>query len=189
MAVVCTRRMPPNAVHNRCSCRNIRLWTGAGSLIQMAGVIEVRSSRERGRGRGRGMANFIWYVLLSTSMAVIAVGAVWFVRGYLNGTPPRISFFGPKAEPRLAVVDHANVDGRRRLVLVRRDNIEHLIMTGGPVDVVIETGIPARPVAAHVEELEAPSSVAQPVLPAQPVFSRAPRTLGTAAAGKEGAAG
>ncbi len=27
-------------------------------------------------------------------------------------------------------------------MLVRRDNVEHLIMTGGPVDVVIETGIP-----------------------------------------------
>jgi formyltetrahydrofolate deformylase len=29
------------------------------------------------------------------------------------------------------------VDGRRRLVLIRRDDVEHLIMTGGPVDVVI----------------------------------------------------
>jgi flagellar protein FliO/FliZ len=134
------------------------------------------------------MANFIWYALISASMAVFAVGAVWVVRGYLNGTPPRISFFGPRPEPRLAVVDHANVDGRRRLVLVRRDNTEHLIMTGGPVDVVIETGIPARPAAARAEELEAPSP--PPVLPAQPVFKRAPRTLGTASASAtEGATG
>lgn len=43
---------------------------------------------------------------------------------------------------RLGVVETAGVDGRRRLVLIRRDNVEHLIMTGGPVDVVIETGIP-----------------------------------------------
>lgn len=125
------------------------------------------------------MANFIWYVLLSASMAVIAVGAVWVVRGYLNGTPPRISFFGPRPEPRLAVVDHANVDGRRRLVLVRRDDTEHLIMTGGPVDVVIETGIAARPVVVRREEVETKPSV-QPVLSAQPVFTRAPRTLGNA---------
>ena len=137
------------------------------------------------------MANFIWYALVSASMAAIAVGAVWIVRGYLNGTPPRISFFGPRPEPRLAVVDHANVDGRRRLVLVRRDNTEHLIMTGGPVDVVIETGIPARAatVAVVSEEVAAVSSV-QPSVPVQPVFSRAPRTLGTAAAGTtEGATG
>jgi hypothetical protein len=134
------------------------------------------------------MANFIWYALTSASIAVLAVGAVWVLRGYLNGTPPRISFFGPKPEPRLAVVDHANVDGRRRLVLVRRDNTEHLIMTGGPVDVVIETGIPARPAPARGEALEPPPP--PPVLPTQPVFTRAPRTLGTTSATTvEGATG
>jgi flagellar protein FliO/FliZ len=43
--------------------------------------------------------------------------------------------------PRLAVIDAAAVDGRRRLVLVRRDNIEHLLMIGGPTDIVVETNI------------------------------------------------
>src|SRR5246127_4790912 len=50
--------------------------------------------------------------------------------------------------PRLAVIDAAAVDGRRRLVLVRRDNIEHLLMIGGPSDIVVESNIvranPAR---------------------------------------------
>ena len=43
--------------------------------------------------------------------------------------------------PRLAVIDAAAVDNRRRLVLVRRDNIEHLLMIGGPTDIVVETNI------------------------------------------------
>ena len=43
--------------------------------------------------------------------------------------------------PRLAVIDAAAVDGRRRLVLVRRDNIEHLLMIGGPSDIVVEPNI------------------------------------------------
>ena len=43
--------------------------------------------------------------------------------------------------PRLAVIDAAAVDGRRRLVLVRRDNIEHLLMIGGPTDIVVEANI------------------------------------------------
>jgi flagellar protein FliO/FliZ len=56
--------------------------------------------------------------------------------------------------PRLAVIDAAAVDGRRRLVLVRRDNIEHLLMIGGPTDIVVEANIvramPARdPMAAR----------------------------------------
>ncbi|MDB5547892.1 MAG: flagellar biosynthesis protein FliO, partial [Tardiphaga sp.] len=50
--------------------------------------------------------------------------------------------------PRLAVIDAAAVDGRRRLVLVRRDNVEHLLMIGGPTDIVVESNIiragPAR---------------------------------------------
>lgn len=43
--------------------------------------------------------------------------------------------------PRLQVLDATAVDSRRRLVLVRRDNIEHLIMIGGPTDLVIESRI------------------------------------------------
>ncbi len=44
-------------------------------------------------------------------------------------------------QPRLAVIDAASVDGRRRLVLIRRDNVEHLMMIGGPTDVVVEANI------------------------------------------------
>jgi len=39
------------------------------------------------------------------------------------------------------VIDAAAVDGRRRLVLVRRDNVEHLLMIGGPTDIVVEPNI------------------------------------------------
>jgi len=44
-------------------------------------------------------------------------------------------------QPRLAVVDASSVDGRRRLILIRRDNVEHLLMIGGPTDVVVELNI------------------------------------------------
>ncbi len=45
---------------------------------------------------------------------------------------------------RLGVVEAAIVDKRRRLVLVRRDSTEHLVMIGGPQDVVVESGITRR---------------------------------------------
>jgi flagellar protein FliO/FliZ len=48
---------------------------------------------------------------------------------------------GRGRQPRLAVVDAAMVDGRRRLVLIRRDNVEHLLIIGGPTDVVVEQNI------------------------------------------------
>ncbi|WP_137131255.1 flagellar biosynthetic protein FliO [Rhizobium sp. FY34] len=48
---------------------------------------------------------------------------------------------GKNRQPRLQVLDAAAVDARRRIVLVRRDNVEHLVMIGGPTDIVIESGI------------------------------------------------
>lgn len=52
---------------------------------------------------------------------------------------------------RLTIVDNLQVDPRRQLLIVRRDNVEHLILTGGPQDVVIESGIPVEhpPLAAR----------------------------------------
>lgn len=49
-------------------------------------------------------------------------------------------------ERRLQVVEVLPVDARRRLVLVRRDRTEHLILLGQGEDVVVERGIaePAR---------------------------------------------
>jgi len=54
-------------------------------------------------------------------------------------------------QPRLAVIDAAAVDGRRRLILIRRDNVEHLLMIGGPTDVVIEPNI-VRAAAANRDQ-------------------------------------
>lgn len=42
---------------------------------------------------------------------------------------------------RLSVSEYQEIDKQRHLVLVRRDGVEHLLMIGGPQDVVIETGI------------------------------------------------
>jgi flagellar protein FliO/FliZ len=42
---------------------------------------------------------------------------------------------------RLEIVETASVDGRRRLVLVRRDNVEHLLIIGQNSETVVETSI------------------------------------------------
>ena len=93
-----------------------------------------------------------WLIFVVFIAALLIAGGL-LLRGYLNtGTPKGAlkdalsgNFFGPRAPKRLEVTDQANVDGRRKLLLIRRDGIEHLIMTGGPVDVVIETGISPPP--------------------------------------------
>lgn len=48
----------------------------------------------------------------------------------------------PSARRRLSITEACNVDGKRRLVLVRRDSVEHLIMlTANGSGVVVERGI------------------------------------------------
>jgi flagellar protein FliO/FliZ len=71
-------------------------------------------------------------------LALIGVAA-WLVRRFATN---RLGANTNRSRmPRLAVIDAAAVDGRRRLVLVRRDNVEHLLMIGGPSDIVVEPNI------------------------------------------------
>lgn len=42
---------------------------------------------------------------------------------------------------RLTVIDTVQIDPRRKVVILRRDNVEHVIMTGGPQDLLLESGI------------------------------------------------
>lgn len=99
------------------------------------------------------MQSYIFWTLVLAVLALISAGIAVFARSYLNGMAPSSLLFRQKGARRLEVVDHAAVDSRRKLILIRRDGIEHLIMTGGPVDVVIETGI--TPPAAQPVEAEA----------------------------------
>src|SRR5271170_4467790 len=68
----------------------------------------------------------------------LILAVAWAVRRFGSG---RLGANTRGRQPRLAVIDYASVDGRRRLILVRRDNVEHLLMIGGPTDVVVEPNI------------------------------------------------
>ena len=53
-----------------------------------------------------------------------------------------------KQGSRLGISEYYEIDKTRRLVLIRRDDIEHLVMIGGPQDIVIEPGIGLEDVVA-----------------------------------------
>ena len=77
---------------------------------------------------------------LAAVLALIA-GLSWLLRRYgagLNVAP------GLRGQ-RIGVVAFSPVDGKRRLALIRRDNVEHLVLLGPNQETVIETGIPAPP--------------------------------------------
>jgi hypothetical protein len=50
-------------------------------------------------------------------------------------------------QARLSVIETAAVDVRHRLVLVKRDNVEHLLLVGGPTTIVVEPNIARTPAA------------------------------------------
>jgi len=138
----------------------------------------MQIERSAGTPRVESMEILSWLLFVIFIAALLVVGGL-LLRGYLvTGSPGGAlkdalagNFFGPRPPKRLEVVDQTNVDGRRKLLLIRRDDVEHLIMTGGPVDVVIETGI-QQPEARKSEARE----------PSAPIFQRSPRALSDAVA-------
>ena len=94
---------------------------------------------------GPNFAPAALWTLLALVVLVIVLVIVRIVRSMTFGT---FVAGGRNRKTRLAVMDAAAVDSQRRLVLVRRDDVEHLILIGGPTDVVVERDIrlhaPAR---------------------------------------------
>src|SRR6266851_5172297 len=99
-----------------------------------------------------------FFIAFAVVLALIGLTA-WLVRRFGAN---RLGGAGARGrQPRLAVIDAATVDGRRRLVLIRRDNIEHLLMIGGPTDLVVEPNIVravgAREVTREPGRIETPA--------------------------------
>jgi len=78
------------------------------------------------------------------ALAVVIVGIVlvlWLLK-LLQGATGRAT---RGRNRRLAVVESLALDPKRQLLIIRRDNVDHLILTGGAQDLVIETGIAVDP--------------------------------------------
>ena len=91
------------------------------------------------------------FVIAFVVVLALIGAATWLVRRF---GAPRLDAGARNRQPRLAVIDSAAIDGRRKLVIIRRDNVEHLLMIGGPSDVVVETNI-VRAAAAVARETPA----------------------------------
>ncbi|WP_284777507.1 flagellar biosynthetic protein FliO [Agrobacterium sp. lyk4-40-TYG-31] len=111
--------------------------------------------------------NNLIVAVVGVGVALLALAIIlWLIRRR-GGSSPFIRG-GKTRQPRLQVLDAAAVDARRRLVLVRRDNVEHLVMIGGPTDIVIESGIGAIPFMKDVRDPQ------DDMLPAPPVEKAIP---------------
>lgn len=78
-------------------------------------------------------------VAIAAIVIVALLGLTVFIVRRLSGGGHMSG--GRSRQARLAVLDSVAVDQRRRLVLVRRDEVEHLLLVGGTNDIVVEPAI------------------------------------------------
>lgn len=108
------------------------------------------------------------------AIAVVGLGLVAYagVLKFLRERPlsPLMAVTGRERSRRLTVLDAAVIDTRRRVVLIRRDNVEHLVLIGGPTDVVIESriGLEEQLAAAREPRKQEQAHDSEPVRRAQP---------------------
>ena len=86
------------------------------------------------------MPDAVKFIVVFLVILGILVPLLW--RRFSAGSSP-LGIRG--RQQRLAVIDTAAVDVRRKLVLVKRDSVEHLLLIGGPSDIVVESGIGRTP--------------------------------------------
>lgn len=132
---------------------------------------------------GPGYTQAILWTFAALLLLLVVLVVIKLVRSHTFGT---FVAGGRNRKTRLAVMDATAVDSHRRLVLVRRDDIEHLLLIGGPTDVVVErdirltqqrrpalTGDSSREAVARPQQLPRPRPVEQP--PARPASPPPPR--------------
>lgn len=150
-------------------------------------------------GLGEGLTStLVWIGTSVVLLLVVLVLAVWLVRMLR----PSLNLGGSQSRggrpQRLAITDAFSLDREgRKLVIVRRDNVEHLLLIGGPNDVLVEASIVRtersgrdRPrsqgdadliaaaetaLAAELPRMESTTTVEPPALP--PVLPPAPQPM------------
>ena len=83
---------------------------------------------------------YLQFFLALILVVGLILGLAWVLK--------RVGFGGGATGPlarrrRLGIVESATLDARHRAVLIRRDNVEHLVLIGPNTSQVIETGIPS----------------------------------------------
>ena len=102
------------------------------------------------------------------AIAIVAIIALTIAYRALFAHRLRLPGGGRARQSRLGLVDAFSLDGQRQLVLVRRDNVEHLVMIGGLNDVVIESQIVRVHAQAPAPPRERDKEAASPQVAAAP---------------------
>ncbi len=98
------------------------------------------------------MQNFMPYMNMIVTTLVILAGLILALLLYRSLSRTVKGRRGA----RLGISEYHEIDKSRRLVLVRRDDIEHLLLIGGHQDLVVEANIPSTLMSAPHMPANAP---------------------------------
>ena len=73
---------------------------------------------------GSSLAPIVWVAFVAAIVCVLAIAFLFVAKRFWGGA---IGPHGKSRGPRLAVVDMARIDEKRKLVLIKRDDVEHLV--------------------------------------------------------------
>ena len=96
-----------------------------------------------------------YYMLLKACAAfAFVLGLMWLFSLALKKVGLAGQSMLPGAKKRLKVVEYLPIDHKRKLVIVRRDDKEHLLVLGPNSELVVESNLPAKdtPVLEIVKE-------------------------------------
>ena len=113
---------------------------------------------------GGSESTFITAILALGIVLVLIVLGLWALKVFFRAS----NTFVRGRNRRLTVVDQVSIDQKRQLLIVRRDNVEHLILVGGAQDLVVESGIVAEKPAAAAPMRRPAAAASQPARPVQP---------------------
>jgi len=94
----------------------------------------------------------IWTILLALIIIIVLIFfVVWLLKLIFRAS---VTIAGGRKR-RLAMVDSLAIDNKRNIILIRRDNVEHLIMVSNTGELLIEGSIPLHDANS---EIKAPAS-------------------------------
>ncbi|CCG41864.1 FliO/MopB family protein [Magnetospirillum molischianum] len=98
--------------------------------------------------------SYLRFIMSLVAVLAMIFGMLWAARRWgLGGMAPRVN---NRQRRRLAVQDVLQLDARHRLILVRRDDREHLLLLGNGNGVVIERDCPPPQFTPTVSKPETP---------------------------------
>lgn len=85
--------------------------------------------------------DYIRFIASLAFVLALLLGAAYALRRWGHKVPGLISLGSANQDGRLAIIASLPLDPRRKLILIRRDTTEHLLLLGPEGATVVETAI------------------------------------------------